>query len=147
MVGTDRKGSVTEDSMDGAGVLVVDDDVNYLMMLSNYFDTTEFRVFYASSGEEALSLLRTRGFFLMLTDYNMPEMDGLMLSREAKKIAPEMIIVMATGDYVEYLKPFALAAGVNLILPKPVNFAKLFSKTSIENMLVNRMGLPSGEKS
>jgi len=145
MVGTDRKGSVTEDSMRDTGVLVVDDDKNYLRMLSNYFDNTEFRTFYASSGEEALSLLRTRRFFLMLTDYNMPEMDGLMLSREAKKIAPELIIVMATGDHVEYLKPFALAAGVDVILPKPVNFAKLFRRTSIETMLVNRTGLPSGE--
>ncbi|WP_423142907.1 response regulator [Parablastomonas sp. CN1-191] len=74
----------------------------------------------AASAREALTLLRTQRFDIVVTDYLMPEMSGLDLAREARRLRADLPVLMITGfanlgtdsaaDVARLAKPFSLAA-------------------------------------
>jgi len=130
---TDRNGSTNEEAMDDAGVLIVDDDMDCLQMLEACLEMEGFRVACAVNGDEALVSLKSSPFWLMLTDYNMPGMDGLKLSEEALKTAPGLIIIMVTGDHLAQLKHKAAKLGITAVLAKPFDIKELFSLIRLED--------------
>lgn len=131
MEGTNRNSSGGAEARESAGVLIVDDDNDNLRLLKICFEMEGFCVRCASSGDEALALLKLGPFSLMLTDYNMPGMDGLRLSAEARKGDPQLIIIMATGDPLTQLAPRAAELGIVALLAKPLNISELISVVSI----------------
>ncbi len=60
-----------------------------------------------------------RTFSLMITDLNMPGMDGLELSRKAQEIAPQMPIIMSSGDISPEIIRIAMEIGISKTLAKP----------------------------
>ncbi len=78
-------------------ILLVDDELNVLRALQRIFRRENYRISTASNGNEALDLLSTEDFHLMISDYLMPGMNGAELLRRAKEIQPEMIRIMLTG--------------------------------------------------
>jgi len=79
----------------------------------------------APDGEMALSLMQEIMPDILITDVRMPFMDGIELSRTAKKIMPWIKIIILSGhDEFEYAKQ-AIAIGVEDYLLKPVTSAKL----------------------
>ncbi len=108
----------------GGSILVVDDEAVIRDLLSEILVDEGFDVVAASGGNEALTRISSRSDFLLLfTDIMMPEMDGIQLIREARRLAPNLIPIVMTGyatlesaraavregayDYV--LKPFSLS--------------------------------------
>jgi len=65
-------------------VLVVDDDELVRSRLANLLWTSEFEVEVAASGEEALQIMNLRPCQVLLTDWQMPDMDGLALCRTVR---------------------------------------------------------------
>ena len=57
----------------------------------------------------------------MITDLNIPGLDGLELSRKALLIAPYMVIVMCTGDITPEISYIAAEIGIMKVLAKPFN--------------------------
>lgn len=108
-------------------ILIVDDDSDIRRMLAVCLAMEGFRVTCAASGDEALMLLKSSPFSLMLTDYNMPGMDGLSLSEEALKAFPGLIIVMMTGASVTQLYRQATEMGISAVLAKPLDVKELFN--------------------
>jgi response regulator RpfG family c-di-GMP phosphodiesterase len=109
---------------EGSSILVVDDEAVIRDLMTEILTDEGFDVVAAPGGTEALNNLRDRrDFKLLFTDIMMPEMDGIQLIREARRIAPSMIPIVMTGyatlesaraavregayDYV--LKPFSLS--------------------------------------
>jgi len=79
----------------------------------------------APDGEMALSLMQEIMPDILITDVRMPFMDGIELSREAKKVMPWIKIIILSGhDEFEYAKQ-AISIGVEDYLLKPVTSAKL----------------------
>ena len=78
-------------------------------------------VLEASCGTEALELLRHRRVDLILSDINMPHMDGLEFLRQlrAEKLAPDVPVVMITTESSEDHVWKAIAAGANGYIRKP----------------------------
>lgn len=78
-------------------------------------------VFEASSGVEALDLLRQRRVDLILSDINMPNMDGLEFLRglRAQGLAPDVPVVMITTESSEDHVRHAIAAGAQGYIRKP----------------------------
>ncbi|UCG05642.1 MAG: sigma-54-dependent Fis family transcriptional regulator [Desulfobacterales bacterium] len=101
-------------------ILIVDDEKNYLTILTAILEEEGFEVLTALSGQEALEIQKTSDVDLVLTDMKMPVMDGIELLEHIKAIDPELPVVMMTahgtvdkaveamqkGAYSYILKPF-----------------------------------------
>jgi DNA-binding NtrC family response regulator len=78
-------------------ILVVDDDARILRFLQRCLAEEGYRVATASDGAEAISRMKEETFALVLTDMKMPQMDGLALLREARRLTPDVAIIVLTG--------------------------------------------------
>ncbi|GEM_PF-683021 len=79
-------------------ILIVDDEREVRDALDTFLALQEgYNVTTSGRGEEALKLLRQRKFEIMLLDINMPEMSGIEVLKNAKKITPELEVIMITG--------------------------------------------------
>ena len=93
-------------------ILMVDDDVLIAMSSVDMLEDLGHEVVEANSGEQALTILASgQPFDLIITDYSMPRMTGAELAREARRLRPDIPILIATG-YAE------LPAGTELNLPR-----------------------------
>jgi two-component system NtrC family response regulator len=101
-------------------ILIVDDEKNYLTILSAVLEDVGFEVLTALSGKEALEIQKTSDLDLILTDMKMPTMDGIELLERIKSVNPDLPVIMMTahgtvdkaveamqkGAYTYVLKPF-----------------------------------------
>ncbi|MFA6921585.1 MAG: ATPase, T2SS/T4P/T4SS family [Gallionella sp.] len=78
-------------------ILLVDDEPNVLKALQRVFRQENYAVVMVSSGQEALALLCSEPFHLVISDYMMPEMTGAELLKQVKALKPEIIRIMLTG--------------------------------------------------
>ena len=75
-------------------ILVVDDEPNYQIVLSELLKDEGYEVFTADSAEAALPLLRTTDLDLVLTDMKMPGMDGIEFLKKIKEFDPELPVIL-----------------------------------------------------
>lgn len=113
-------------------MLIVDDEkLERVLIRKGYdWDTHGFEIVgEASSGAEALEFMNHRNPDLVITDINMPQMDGLELSQEIMQNYPGCHIIIVTGyrDF-EYARR-ALRIGVEDFLLKPVNIQDIHDVT------------------
>jgi two-component system NtrC family response regulator len=106
-------------------ILIVDDEPNYLVVLSELLRDEGFEVYTAPGGSEALEIVRDVDLDLIITDMQMPAMDGLTLLGEAKTVYPDLPVVIITA-YAEVDKAVeAMQAGAYSYLAKPFSNAEL----------------------
>ena len=126
----------TSQDMRGLHVLIVDDNATNREILTHYCHLWKLRSECASSGEEALRLLRFTAhddpFELVILDMQMPNMDGLMLAHTIKNdplTAPVHLVMLTSLGH--HLDPNALkSAGIEACVLKPVQQARLFERLS-----------------
>jgi two-component system NtrC family response regulator len=101
-------------------ILIVDDEKNYLLVLSAVLEEEGYEVLTTSSSLEALEIQKSSDVDLVLTDMKMPGMDGIELLEQIKTRDPELPVIMMTahgtvdkaveamqkGAYSYILKPF-----------------------------------------
>lgn len=99
--------------------LLVEDEANMVRTLAKILERKGYTVDAASTGEEALQRLSERTYDLLITDLNMPVMDGLQLLREMKErqIAPATIVLTGHGTIASAVEAMKLGAGDYLIKP------------------------------
>ncbi len=100
-------------------VLVVDDDREMLKLVRIILEGMGFAVHCAGNGKEALDSLMEKNFDIVITDFDMPGMNGLELSEKIFEIAPHMLIVMVTGELSVEISRQAVQKGIAAVLPKP----------------------------
>ena len=100
-------------------ILVVDDEPNYLVILSELLRDEGFEVFTAPSGAEGLELVQNVDLDLVITDMQMPGMDGLQLLQAIKKINSDLPVVMITAFAEVDKAVVAMQAGAFNYLAKP----------------------------
>ncbi len=105
-------------------VLIVDDEEHIRNLLLDFFSSNGYKTIIASNGKEALEILKDKTCSLLITDFNMPEMDGIDLIEKIRNLNISLIIIgMSFGDKEsEFLK-----AGANHFLSKPFHFHHLKS--------------------
>lgn len=78
-------------------VLVVDDDPDQRSLMRIRLERMRYRVFEATTGEEAIRRAAAAPFDLCLLDIRMPGMDGIETCVELREVAPHMRVVFVTG--------------------------------------------------
>ncbi|ACM59706.1 two-component system chemotaxis response regulator CheY [Caldicellulosiruptor bescii] len=108
-------------------ILVVDDSPVVKKIVTTTLVKKGFDVKEAIDGVAALEILLSEKIDLVITDLNMPKMDGLQLTREIRKnpMYKRIPVIMLTTNPSEEQK--ALEAGANLYLKKPVTSEELIS--------------------
>jgi signal transduction histidine kinase/DNA-binding response OmpR family regulator len=114
----------------GPLVLAVDDHPTNRQLLARQIAALGLRVQSAASGEEALALWQAGGYALVVTDCNMPRMDGYALSRtireiEAKEGRYRTPIIAWTANVLSGATAQCHAAGMDDILTKPAELTEL----------------------
>lgn len=100
-------------------ILVVDDEPNYLIVLSELLRDEGFEVFTASSGKDGMSQVLEVDLDLVLTDMQMPVMNGLQFLDAIKEINTNLPVIMITA-FAEVDKAVAaMQAGAFNYLAKP----------------------------
>ena len=108
-------------------ILVVDDEENARIGLSRLLSNEEFLVDCVSNGFEALNYLRQQEVDLIISDINMPEMNGITFLKELNKSFPKsnVIIITAYGGVESYIE--AMNLGAFEYINKPVKIEELKS--------------------
>lgn len=101
-------------------ILLVDDDVEYLRLFKNFLLSEGLMVLCAEGGEEALLLLQDSSIHLMITDLNMPGMDGIELARKALEMIPNLPIILSTGSIANITQAVE-GVGISMIIYKPID--------------------------
>ena len=106
-------------------ILVVDDEENARMALSKILTREGYDVASAGNGYEALNYLRDKEVELIITDINMPEMNGMAFLRELNRSHPASNVIMITayGEVESYIE--AMNLGAFEYINKPVKFDEL----------------------
>jgi len=78
-------------------ILFVDDEIHILKSLTRVFIDTDYQIFTANSGANALSILRDQEVDLIVSDMRMPNMDGYELLYKVKTEYPDIQRVILSG--------------------------------------------------
>ena len=105
-------------------VLIVDDDQAVRNTMDEYIQTAGFQSKAVSCAEEALELLQTGNFQVVITDIILPEMGGLELTKYIKQSKDTDVIVM-TGYSDDYSYEEAINIGASDFVIKPVRLEEL----------------------
>jgi CheY-like chemotaxis protein len=106
-------------------VLLVDDEKDFVVTLSERLEMRDMEPAVAYSGEEALKLLNEEEPEIMVLDLKMPGIDGIEVLRRVKAEHPEVQVIILTGHGSEKDKELCLQLGAFAYLEKPVDIEVL----------------------
>ena len=117
--------------------LIVEDEPDLLETCVRLLRQVGHSCLTARSGREAIALIDTEHPDLVVTDLRLPTLNGLAVTRYARRTSPPVPVVLITGYTSTQAKQEAQAAGAIVFLPKPFSAAEFMGA-------VNRaLGIPS----
>ena len=108
-------------------ILVVDDEQAVRDLLSKTLTMADYDVDSADDGPSAIEKMRAVEYDLLITDLKMPGMDGLSVIREARKLAPDLRVIIITGYSTEASAIEAINLGVSGYLTKPFRLPRILA--------------------
>ena len=113
-------------------VLIVDDSASLRQVVNIALKGAGYNVIEACDGKDALSKLNGEKIHLIISDVNMPNMDGITFVKEAKKLPNYKFtpIIMLTTESQEEKKKEGQAAGAKAWVVKPFHPAQMLSAVS-----------------
>ncbi len=118
-----------------ASILIVDDTASMRQMIGFTLNDASYEVTEAADGNEALEAARKSKFDAIITDINMPNMDGISLVRELRSLAEYKFtpILMLTTESQDSKRKESKEAGATGWIVKPFNPEQLLNV--IKNVL------------
>jgi diguanylate cyclase (GGDEF)-like protein len=109
-------------------LLYVEDDETVNMIFSSIFEKYAKNIYSAFNGEEGLEIFKNNHIDIVISDIQMPKMNGIKMAKEIRKIDETTSIIFTTafGDS-EYLKE-AIEIGVDAYISKPIDKEKILKK-------------------
>ena len=116
-------------------ILIIDDSPVVLSMLDDMLTALNYEVTCAGNGHDGCSLIETNKYNMIITDLNMPGMDGVEFTKSAKQMqnCKFVPIVMLSGEHDETKISEAKSVGISTFLKKPVKENQL--KTILQVVL------------
>src|SRR5690606_13725610 len=141
-----RSGGMTEPSSANVApatpstwrILLADDEPTQRLIMARLLKRAGYEVEIAGNGREALAKLETGDFQLMITDWEMPEMDGIALCRAVRALEDKAyvyIILLTARDAIEHVVA-GLQAGADDYLTKPVIEPELIARLNTGKRIV-----------
>ena len=103
-------------------LLFVDDDSDFLTMIQDFFTAfgeNAWQIHCASSADQALEILKTRKMDLVISDINMPMLDGIQFLHILNRSHPDLKKAVITANATEEKRSACLAEGAELFIEKP----------------------------
>lgn len=100
-------------------VLVADDSWEIRELLFEALSSIDCIVTCVGDGQEALASLEAGPYDLLITDYNMPHLNGMALLRRTRALAPMLAAILITGQTSPDVMDEAKRAGATFVIPKP----------------------------
>ncbi|MBI9086104.1 MAG: response regulator [Desulfobacterales bacterium] len=127
-------------------VLIVDDEVDFLSSMRRALRKEPYRVLTAESGKAALRIIKAQNVDLVVSDYMMPEMDGLTLIKRIQSDYPHILTIMLTAlAELDIAMQAINEAGVYKFILKPVeiNSFRITLRRALESLdlLAEKEGL------
>lgn len=125
--------TIANRSLDGARILLVEDNSMNQFLANQILKKWDAEVTFAETGKEALEIIKSNTFDVILMDLQMPEMNGYdatiaIRSGAHGKCKPEVPIIALTADAFEETKMRVLQTGMNDFITKPFKQDELFTK-------------------
>ena len=116
-------------------ILCVDDNEQLLSVRKVILETRGYRVLACNNGREALQVFKQGGIDLVLSDLNMPELDGVALIDAVKNLAPETPAILVSGR----VKIYERETRADIFLPKGM-YAPSELLEHVRHLLVRKRG-------
>lgn len=101
-------------------LLIVDDDRDTCVNLSDILSDLGFVVDFACRAQDALDLFKQHAYRLTLLDYKLPSMTGVELFKRMRKLDGNIAGLLVTGFASSEAESEALSAGLRRVVSKPV---------------------------
>jgi len=109
-------------------VLVVDDNNCIREILTALLSQRGYRCESAANGIEAMQKVRQSNFDAVITDLQMPEMDGIVLTRELRQHFSDLPVMIMTGQPDGSLVESAITAGAREVIRKPFEISDFMAR-------------------
>jgi CheY-like chemotaxis protein len=112
-------------------IMIVDDEESVAFTLGEGLKTlSDCEITVVTSGEQAWRYFEEQVFDLLVTDYKLPDMDGMTLARRVRRLYPRTSIVMITAYGDDALREQASRVAIHRVLDKPVGIKEIRSVAS-----------------
>lgn len=109
-------------------LLFVDDEKDFVEVISKRLSRKSFDVTKAFSGPEALQAMRKADFDIAVLDLKMEGMDGIEVLKILRKMTPELPVIMLTGHGAEAAAKESIKCGAMEYLTKPYDFEEFVNR-------------------
>ncbi len=116
------------DSQFATKVMLVDDESDFIELMSRRLETRGLKVLAATSGEDAVSSAEDKSIDVAVVDLAMPGIDGIETLKKIKMIRPDVEVIMLTGHATVQSGIEAMKHGAVDFLEKPVDLNVLMEK-------------------
>lgn len=114
--------------------LVVDDDIMILCLLEYILESKDYDVTRAADGDQAIKVLDTEAFDLVITDLQMGRTSGFDVIRKTKALSARTIVVMITGCCDSLNEAEAFRLGADDYLLKPFCLGDLLERLQLQEL-------------
>ncbi|MEI5908654.1 response regulator transcription factor [Bacillus spongiae] len=108
-------------------VLIVDDDQDIVMLISESLKFENYKTTYAHNGKEALEILQNKKIDIVILDIMMPHMDGIEVCKKIREVSNIPILLLSAKDR-DIDKIIGLEIGADDYITKPFNVNELVAR-------------------
>ncbi len=107
-------------------LLLIDDDPNMHRLIKLMLKNSQVHLEAVSSARIALKKLKDNFYDLIISDLQMPEMDGIAFLKELRARNHKVKVIIMSAYGLQKMDDIAIASGASLVLEKPIQKEKLF---------------------
>jgi CheY-like chemotaxis protein len=111
-------------------ILFVDDDPSMHKMVDLFLRNSDYELSWAKNGRSALKMMKDMNFDVIISDIQMPEMDGLTFLTELRKKNKKTPFIILTAFGQDKMSEKAIKSGASAVINKPFESKKLQSLIS-----------------